>query len=173
MNLNLKRGFTLIELIIVMAILGVLAVISLALIDPVERTAQARDSNRITSVAQIGRALQAYYTQESAYPVEATWAQDLVETAGITFPTGSEYSANSILPCTANVQPFDPPTYCYLLDATNGALVFAAAESESNLSRCATGEPYFVFSTADGRGGTVCSVGEPTVWATGTQVYVN
>lgn len=172
--MTLRRGFTLIEIIIVIAILGVLAVVVLTVINPEERTAQARDTNRITSVTQLGRSLQSYYTIAADYPSGSTWAQDLVDVAGVTFPTGAEYTAYSETACSTLVQPSVNPTYCYAVDASDGALVYAKSESETHNEDCTSpSSAYFVFSTADGRGGTICVAAEPTPWPAGTQTYVN
>jgi prepilin-type N-terminal cleavage/methylation domain-containing protein len=172
-----EKGFTLIELIIVMAILGLLAVIVLVLVNPVERLAQARDSNRMTSITQLGHSLQAYYTTNSAYPATATWAQDLVAKGEIsTFPSGVPYSAYSVTNCTTFVQPATNQTFCYNQDEANGngAIVFAKAESTSFRSKCtAPEEAFFVYATVDGHGGVICSNVDPLPWAAGSRNYVN
>jgi prepilin-type N-terminal cleavage/methylation domain-containing protein len=86
-NSSTNKGFTLIELIIVIGVLGVLAAALLIAIDPLEQLARGRDSGRISSVTQIGRALQAYYAGQtlSAYPavpaIAGTW-QDALVTSG-------------------------------------------------------------------------------------------
>lgn len=170
------KAFTLIELLIVMAVLGVLATVALVLINPTERQAQARDTGRISSVIQIGRAVSAYYTSQGNYPDEGTWAIDLVDNHELsTFPVGVEYSG-SIIPCSTFPQPGEPNTYCYEEDdaSGNGAIVFSKAESQRYRGKCtAPEEAYFVFSTADARGGTICSNGDPSAWASGTMTYVD
>lgn len=172
-----NKGFTLIELIIVIAILGVLAVIVFVAINPGERQAQARDTGRISSITQLGRSLQAYYTVNTNYPDVGTWAQDLIDQGELSiFPSGVSYSLNGISACTTYVQPAVDSTYCYDEDqvSDNGALVFSKAEATSNRDECtAPEEAYFVFSTEDGRGGTICSNGDPVPWPAGTQNYVN
>lgn len=160
-----------------MAILGVMAVIILVIINPVEKLAQARDSNRLTSVTQLGHALQAYYTSTSSYPVVANWAQNLIDKSEISsFPSGVPYSAYSITPCTTYVEPYTNPTYCYNEDEANGrgAIIFTKAEALSYRSKCtAPYTAYFVFSTVDGRGGTICSNSDPIPWDNGTITYLD
>lgn len=172
-----KRGFTLIELLIVIAILGILAVIILVVMNPGERQAQARDTGRISSVTQIGRALQAYYTTESSFPDVANWANDLVTSGELsTFPAGVAYTYNSVTACESYLQPLTDGTYCYDEDQANnnGALIFAKAESTTYRSKCTSPEEaYFVYSTEDSRGGTICSLGDPVPWAGGSMSYQN
>jgi len=156
----IKRGFTLIELLIVIAIIGVLAVVVLVAINPVEQLAKTRDAGRISSVTQLGHAIEAYYTSRNAiFPgdtVEADWDTDLTTSGELsTFPASIDYSAYGVVACPAG----DNMTngYCYDLDSVNGAIVYAAMESNSQNSRCTSPEvAYVVFSTADGRGGVVC-----------------
>lgn len=63
-----KNAFTLIELLIVIAIIGVLAAVVLIAINPARRMAQARDSGRKSDIGQMATALQAYFTTNSSYP---------------------------------------------------------------------------------------------------------
>ncbi len=61
-----NNGFTLVELLVVMAILGILTVITLGNF----RTSQikARDAQRKSDLRQIANALEAYYNDHSVYP---------------------------------------------------------------------------------------------------------
>jgi prepilin-type N-terminal cleavage/methylation domain-containing protein len=170
-------GFTLIELLVVIAILGILAVVMLVVMNPGERQAQARDTGRISSVTQLGRALQSYYSVKSEYPGTGQWAGDLVSSGELAgFPSGIAYSYNSVTPCISFAQPATDSTFCYNEDqvSENGALVFAKAESTTHRSKCTPPqEAYFVFSTADSRGGTICSSGDPAPWPAGSVNYQN
>src|SRR3989344_1619231 len=66
-----NKGFTLIELLIVIAILGVLAVVVLVAINPVQQLARTRDAGRISTVAQLGHAAEAFYTSHNGtYPAD-------------------------------------------------------------------------------------------------------
>lgn len=66
-------GFTLIELIVVMAIMGVLAAIGMGSYNGVQ--SKARDAKRKSDLANIARALEMYYNDNKEYPMpnEFTW----------------------------------------------------------------------------------------------------
>jgi prepilin-type N-terminal cleavage/methylation domain-containing protein len=159
MKMN-NKGFTMIELLIVIAIIGALAVAVFVGLNPVQRLAQTRDSGRLQNVIQLGRAMEAYAVGNNGLYVteNGTWITSLV-TAGelTTAPSATTYSITGMSACSVNVQ----NTYCY--DTTNGTtggpvIVFSKLESTANNSRCSSGTPeaYAVYSTADGRGGIVC-----------------
>jgi prepilin-type N-terminal cleavage/methylation domain-containing protein len=65
---HLKMGFTLIELIIVMAILGVLAVGLIAAVDPIEQSARSNDAAKINAAKQMFDAVGRYYASKNALP---------------------------------------------------------------------------------------------------------
>lgn len=173
-QLIISTGFTLIELIIVIAILGVLSIVVLVAINPSERLAQTRDAGRKSTVAQLGNAAQSYYVSNgSNYPDEATWADDLLGYGEIaSFPPGIKYPDPNDH-CNNVVQPGVDPTYCYDVDPINGFILFSVGESTQSTNKCPSQTTYFVFSSADSKGGTICSTLEPTPWATGTQTYVD
>jgi prepilin-type N-terminal cleavage/methylation domain-containing protein len=65
---NNKKGFTLVELLIVIAILAVLSTATVVVLNPAELLAQARDSQRMQDLAGIQTALAFYISQAS--PIE-------------------------------------------------------------------------------------------------------
>ena len=167
------KGFTLVELLIVIAIIGVLAVVVLVAINPIEQLAKTRDSGRISTITQVGHAVQAYYTSRATtstpYPRESpagVWDDDLVTSGELsTFPGAIGYSAYGVAACADNVVNGS----CYDNDATNGSLVYAKMESNNQNTKCTGGNvAWAVFSTADGRGGVVCgAAGGLDPWVAG------
>lgn len=65
-QLSIQKGFTLIELLIVIAILGILAAGILVSVDPVDKISAANDAKVQNDVSAIGRAAEAYSTQQSS-----------------------------------------------------------------------------------------------------------
>jgi len=62
MNSTLKKGFTLVELLIVIGILAVLATTAVIILNPAQLLAQARDSQRLSDMGSIQSALALYLT---------------------------------------------------------------------------------------------------------------
>lgn len=61
-------GFTLIELIVVIAMLGVLATVLITIINPLGQLAKARDAGRVSTMAQIRGALDEYLISNGDFP---------------------------------------------------------------------------------------------------------
>jgi prepilin-type N-terminal cleavage/methylation domain-containing protein len=153
-------GFTLIELLIVIAILGVLAVVVLVAINPVQQLARTRDSGRMSTVAQLGRSLQAYSATDPAglYPVAATWSVLLTAVELDNIPGLITNSLSTV--CAVNVI----NGWCYDVDATNeSAIIYSRLEADANEALCtAPAVAYTLYDTSQGRGGVVCSAADPT-----------
>ena len=66
MNIVRRRGFTIVELLIVIVVIGVLAAISIAAYNSVQ--SKARDSSRIAKLDQLVKGIELYYAQNGYYP---------------------------------------------------------------------------------------------------------
>ncbi len=147
----IKKGFTLIELLIVIAILGVLAVVVLVAINPVQQLARTRDAGRISSVQQLGHAMEAYFVSHDAdYPAALA---DLVTAGEINAIPGEVTNTLSTL-CTGNVQ-----GWC-MVSAVDSFAIWSALEADSNIDagNCAAGGPAFTaYLSLSGQTCTVCA----------------
>ena len=138
-----------------MAILGVLAVVVLVAINPVQQLARTRDAGRKSGIAQIGRALEAYYTSHSgSYVTNGGSFLTALSTSGeISTPPSiiSFRGGYTTLVTCVNAQ----NGWCYNSNMAE-AVLYTELESQSEQSKCAGGATMFVWSTFDGRGGIVC-----------------
>ena len=97
----MKKAFTLVELLIVIAILGILAVGILIALDPVEQIRRATDATVLSSSGDIKSALDRYYASKLYFP----WCESTSPAGGCTFVAGCD------------------PSTAYLLDAGCGSTV--------------------------------------------------
>lgn len=65
---NKRNAFTLVELLIVIALIAVLSVAVLATINPIEQSNKARDAKVQNDAAEVLNAYERYYTSTSHYP---------------------------------------------------------------------------------------------------------
>ncbi|HEY4523840.1 MAG TPA: type II secretion system protein [Candidatus Paceibacterota bacterium] len=70
----MKKGFTLLELLIVIGILAILATATVLVLNPAELLKQARDSQRVTDLSSLNSALALYVTSNAAPNMASTSA---------------------------------------------------------------------------------------------------
>lgn len=96
----LNKGFTMIELLIVIAVLGVLAVAVLSAINPIEQINRGRDTGSRSDAEQLLSAIDRYYTSHEIYPWQ-TSSDDLDSTRPVDFQvvdnTWTDSGGNSVL----------------------------------------------------------------------------
>jgi prepilin-type N-terminal cleavage/methylation domain-containing protein len=66
-----KQGFTLIEILIVVAIIAILASVVLVGLGPTQQ--QGRDARRLSDLREVQTALELYYNKNGVYPDGSTW----------------------------------------------------------------------------------------------------
>jgi prepilin-type N-terminal cleavage/methylation domain-containing protein len=93
-----QQGFTLIEILIVVAIIAILASVTLVGLGPTQR--QGRDARRLSDLREVQTGLELYYNKNGTYPNVTKWS-DL---------------STAITPVSGGVLPNDPTnnsTYYY------------------------------------------------------------
>ncbi len=65
-----QKGFTLIELLVVIAIIGLLSTLAVVALNNARM--KSRDAKRVSDIKQIQTALELYYNDKNAYPVDAS-----------------------------------------------------------------------------------------------------
>lgn len=76
-----QKGFTLVELLIVIAVIGILAVAVLAALDPIEQLKKSRDTGRLSDAREMYNAMTRYYASFNCYPDERNYGATSVCTS--------------------------------------------------------------------------------------------
>ncbi|TXG76519.1 prepilin-type N-terminal cleavage/methylation domain-containing protein [Candidatus Dojkabacteria bacterium] len=86
-----QKGFTLVELLVVIGILGILMVGALVALNPLGRFNQAKDATARGTIDQVSAAIQSYYAANQTYPTNIA---AMVTSGDLqTTPTGPNGSA--------------------------------------------------------------------------------
>ena len=134
----MRKGFTLIEILIVVAIIAILASIVLVGLGPAQQS--GRDARRLSDLHEVQNALELYYNKCGSYPGGATCGSSV---AAAKYPStnsaSTEYGgmANAIIGAglTINSMPQDPTagaSYYYAIPATTGATTYVLGAKLEN-----------------------------------------
>ena len=140
-------AFTLIELLIVIAIVGIMAAAILVAINPAKRSGQARDAIRKSDIAVLADAFQAYYVAHGGlypgypgFPINfplfcGSWAFDELVTSGElkVVPTDPQDPTNQYCVRIKRIPPnSEAAIFAMLEEPTNLNLVFYCWNSRTN-----------------------------------------
>lgn len=163
-----QAGFTLVELLIVIAILGVLAGVVLVAINPLEQIARAQDAGRESGIGQLGRATTNYQTSQQLPDYSAlgtaagtnTWQSTLVTASEIKSVVAINAAATN---CTTGIQ----SGVCFTTSSANAnALIWTVLTSKSEWIRAlCTGTQVAIaaWDSTQGRAGIGCVATATTV----------
>lgn len=140
----MKKGFTLVELLIVIALIAILSVAVLATINPIEQSNKAKDSTVQNDAAEVMNAYERYYTVKQTYPWMDVDGSHTVTGADIAW-FGTTKLAGAAL-CTSNVANVTPNSTCNAYD-NPGLLISTDELKDSFLNKgytsLASGDPNY------------------------------
>jgi prepilin-type N-terminal cleavage/methylation domain-containing protein len=135
---NTKKGFTLIEILIVVAIIAILASVVLVGLGPTQQA--GRDARRISDLSEVQNGLELYYNDCGYYPGSAQTAAPCGAFSQISSWTGTASLTASLQGTTAigvSTVPNDPSaghTYQYGTNNTGSSYVIEATLENPNNS---------------------------------------
>lgn len=139
-----KKGFTLIEILVVIGIIAVLAAVVLVAINPARQFKLARDSQRVSNVNALLNSISQNIAEHKGVFVCGTSALALPATSTVVASTGGIDLAPCVVPAYLSVLPYDP--------SAPGAHYMSATDYDTH---------YTIFQDGEGRV-TASAVGEIT-----------
>lgn len=151
-----KLGFTLVEILVVVGVLGALAAVVFLVINPAERLKQARDSTRMLDIASLKTALQLYLTEGGSLGTSGKTYISIPDSnsncSGLSLPNGSWNCASSTNYKKTDGSGWIPVNFNSL--STNSPISALPVDPKNNASTS-----YYTYST-DGNGFVVSAVPE-------------
>jgi prepilin-type N-terminal cleavage/methylation domain-containing protein len=111
-----SKGFTLLEILLVVGIISILAGIVIVAINPSKQLAAARNTERRSDLRQISNAIQQFYIDHGYYPASstdyATTLVDICDTGSTSSPSGIDCTdlvdLSELVPTYITAIPTDP-----------------------------------------------------------------
>ena len=119
----MKRAFTLVELLIVIALIAILSVAVLATINPIEQSNKAKDSTVQNDAAEVMNAYERYYTVKFSYPWVDVSTIDALSSTDAAWFGASDRAGAALCTGAAGVLPGDRCT-----TYNNGGLLISTDE---------------------------------------------
>lgn len=130
---NKSKGFTLVELLIVISIMGILSGITLRVINPTELNKKSRDSQRIVDAKKLQTALELYFLDFRRYPAVANSVKITGE---------DELSTTLVQNGYIDVIPTDPRDIPYQYSSENGSNYVIVIPQEFVIENECSESPY-------------------------------
>jgi len=130
MNKKTLRGFTLIELVVVIAIIGMIMTVSFVSFSNARQ--KARDTKRLSDVTQIQNALSVYFRDEGRYPETMTFGSELIGSS--TSRTYMTITPQNPSPRNDGICPNDDYIYQAMATGTDYKIDFCLSETVGNLT---------------------------------------
>lgn len=130
-----KQGFTLIEILVVVAIISILATVVLVGLGPTQQT--ARDARRLSDLREAQNALELFYYKCGFYPGTASGGVCAPGSPGTDWNGFTSALGNANIGVSASSIPSDPSTnrtYGYAYNGGNTTYVLGAALENANNS---------------------------------------
>ena len=132
----MKKGFTLVELLVVIAIIGILSTLSVVSLNSAR--AKARDARRLSDIKQIRTALDMYYDASSTYPTTSCTSTPL-GTGNCACLTSVGWTNTSTTNCTGTIfmqkvpsDPLSSGTYVYTSSGQSYEIVYKLEANSGN-----------------------------------------
>lgn len=157
---NSKKGFTLIEILVVVAIIAILSSVVLIGLGPTRRA--GRDARRISDLRQVQNGLELYFNHCGAYPGGASSVSGCSNLTGLSGAAGyTSMCAALTAPGVGAAQncPIDPssPNSAYRYDSNTGSDYVLSAVLEDSANPALTGQgPITGYTIQCGLNGVYC-----------------
>lgn len=147
------NGFTLVEMIIIIGLIGVIVSGMIILIDPATQLAKGRDGQRNSDLRTIQTALELFRADNSNYPIFSDGAGGAKEASEMDLSNSDNISYLRTIPTSPNGTSCD---YVYAVtDSGSEYTIYTMLENDSEKSDAAIAKPSP--ATCDGSGGTSCT----------------
>jgi prepilin-type N-terminal cleavage/methylation domain-containing protein len=157
-----NQGFTLVELLVVIGVLGVLVAGILIAVNPAQQLAKARDAQRKSDLRNIQEALNRYQAVNGSYPTATNWV--FSKNADPWIP-GLDQSMKNIPKDPVNNinNPWVEGRHTYAYRSHNGLHynLVAQLENDNDPERCELEKWVYITNYDAGTGLVWCEVGTP------------